>query len=119
MGLFGTTIWEVNAGMVSYSVEYSAERPDPYGTEVRIQFFIEAYLNSGSYFNYPLHVDAMWTAGTNRYSGNLTDNYGSAIMIGKKIPDSPFSVWTDKDYVTGVRCQMSAPRKYGNVRILG
>ena len=106
-------IWNaLNSGIIRYDLTYDVYRPNIEGTEVKLNYHLHVYRSSDSnYFNYPIRWDQMWTAGTNRVSREVKPN-GQA-KFDFWTDSGEFSVWTDKDYITGVRLIMTAPGNDG------
>ena len=103
-----TTIWSgLDSGAIRYDLTYDANRPDPYGTRVDITFHLHAYLAAGKNFGFQLRWDAMWCMGTNWFSDLIKDNqprYDWDIWR-----DCSCTVYTENDYVWGVRLIMTSP----------
>lgn len=103
-----TTIWSgLDSGIVRYDLTYDASRPDPYGTQVNITFHLHVYRRSSSnYFGYQIRWDAMWCMGTNWYSGIVKENSPNTFDFWV---DCNCTVYTENDYVWGVRLIMTSP----------
>lgn len=110
-----TTIWSgLDAGVVRYDLTYDARRPDPYGTEVRINFHLHVYRRSStSTFGYNIVWNSMWCMGTNRVvnrqvKGNSPNQFDFWVDSGE------FSVWTESNSVWGVRLIMRSTTNTGS-----
>ncbi|MGN1327771.1 MAG: hypothetical protein ACI4VQ_06845 [Clostridia bacterium] len=105
-----TTIWSgLVSGRIRYDLTYDASRPDSYGSAVNITFHLHTYRDSSSFsFGYPIEWSAMWCMGTNWAGWRIKENSPTQFDFWS---DCSCTVYTDNNYVSGVRLIMSAPRK--------